>query len=133
MTGLSPVERRLAPRQTLDDGHCVTQVLVRPGRDVVLVNIALGGALVESPQQLRPESLIEVQLTTAERRLVVRGSVVRSSVWKLCSSGVWYRSAIRFEHHVAWFAHIGLCGYAVPAADSASSLERRASVSHAVF
>ena len=99
MTG---TDRREVPRCQLPDLHRITQMIIRPGREVSLVDLSTRGALVESPQPLRPDSLVEVQMTVCDRRLVVRGCVLRSSVWKLGATGIWYRSAICFEHHVSW-------------------------------
>jgi len=110
-------ERRKMARRHHVEEHGIVQVRVRPGQDVALVNVSASGALVESAHQLRPGSLIEVHLMTAERRLAVRGRVLRCSVSRLWAACLWYRGAIGFEHHLPWFVDIRERGYSVPVAE----------------
>jgi hypothetical protein len=114
--GLAEERRKTVRRHSLEE-HGIVQVRVRPGQDVALVNVSASGALVESAHQLRPGSLVEVHLSTTERRVAMRGRVLRCSVFRLWAASLWYRGAIGFEHHLPWFADIRERGYSVPAAE----------------
>jgi hypothetical protein len=107
------VERRTTVRQNTVEEHGILQVRIRPGHDVALVNVSALGALVESAHQLRPGSLIEVHLSTAERRVAVRGHVLRCSVARVRAACLWYRGAIGFEHRLPWFVDARERGYSM--------------------
>jgi len=115
VNGKGPVEerRKTIRRQSLEE-HGIVQVRVRPGQDVALVNVSASGALVESAHQLRPGSVIEVQLSTPEKRVAIRGRVLRCSVSRLWAACLWYRGAIGFEHHLPWFVDVRERGYSMP-------------------
>lgn len=88
-------------------GYGIVSVRLRPGLDVILLNVSAAGALIESEQQLRPGCAVEVQMVTHEQRIAVRGRVLRCAVSRLLTSGVWYRGAIAFNHQHPWFpAHV---------------------------
>ncbi len=72
-------DRRLAERVTPDRTPWQRLALLRPGQEVVLVNVGPGGALVESLTRMSPGVRTELQLFGASRRSV-RGRVERCRV-----------------------------------------------------
>ncbi len=95
-------DRRHAPRVHDLQGHCVADARIWPGRDVVVVNLSEGGALVEGDARLVPGMSVDLQLTTTGGRLLVRGRVVRCYVSSLGRQGrVRYRGAVAFEQPLA--------------------------------
>lgn len=96
-------DRRVADR--LSDAHVpFTSARVRPGHEVVLVDVSSAGALVEGGARLLPGRQVELQLASADGTIVVPGHVVRSYVWFLAASRVLYRSALAFRDPLTWHA-----------------------------
>lgn len=69
--------------------------MLRPGQEVVVLNLSRGGALVESPTRLAPGARTELQLFGDLRR-AVRGRVERCRVSSL--GPLRYEGAIVFDH-----------------------------------
>jgi hypothetical protein len=69
---------------------------LRTGDPLLLVNVARGGALVDSFRRLLPGTTVLLQVTTEERSLTFRARVVRCWVHALGSDGVLYRGALAF-------------------------------------
>ena len=110
--------------------HGIVNVRVRPGRDVALIDISAAGALVESAQQLRPGSPVELHLATEAQHTVVRGRVLRCSVAGLQATGIRYRGAVGFDNHLPWFVEDLGFGYLVPGSESRVLLPSRGDASH---
>lgn len=71
---------------------------LRPGRDVALVDIGEGGALIETPARLFPGTRVVLQLVAPAGAVSVRGRVVRCEVAALDPArGVRYRGAVSFD------------------------------------
>jgi hypothetical protein len=73
------------------------RAVLRPGRHVSLVNLSVGGALVESPRPLRPGSNVYLQVTSGDRALGLSARVLRCAVAVIDADGVIYRGALMFE------------------------------------
>jgi hypothetical protein len=95
-------ERRRMIRRHGVDHHGIVQARVRPGYDADVVDVSRSGALIETMQQLRPGSAVDLQFVTDDRRIVMRGQVVRCHVFKIAGAGVSYRGAIAFDHLLPW-------------------------------
>jgi PilZ domain-containing protein len=115
------IDRRQACRYHSFDEHGIEHARVRPGREVLVVNVSSGGVLVETPHRLLPGSLIELHLRTADRRVSVRGRVLRCAVARLRADDLWYRGAIGFDLELPWFSESPERGYRVPAGESAAA------------
>jgi hypothetical protein len=115
------IDRRKACRRHAFGEHGIDHARVRPGREVLIVNVSSGGVLVETPHRLLPGSLIELHLRTADRRVSVRGRVLRCAVARLRADDLWYRGAIGFDLELPWFSDRQEAGYQVPAGESAVS------------
>ena len=118
-------ERRLAPRRQTLEEHGIVLARVRPGRDVALVDVSAGGALVESAHRLLPGSLVELYLASVGRCASIRGRVLRCAVARLKATGVWYHGAIGFDRDLSWFSDHGGVGYGVPTTETRGPLPDR--------
>ena len=78
--------------------------ILRPGQEVLLLDLGTGGALVESPTRMKPGTRAELQLFGTERRHV-RGRVARCRVIHL--DPVRYEGAIAFDEPLDWYALAG--------------------------
>ena len=111
-------DRRRVPRHRCVDGHGIVSARVRGGREVSIVDISADGVLIETTHRLLPASSVELQLTTSDGAMAVRGRVLRSAVSRVGASIVWYRGAIHFERHLSWLAESSRATeYPVPTAD----------------
>ena len=111
------LDRRHASRRSSFEAHRIEHARVRPGREVLILNVSAGGVFVETPHRLLPGSPIELHLRTADRRLSIRGRVLRCVVARLRASDIWYRGAIGFDVELPWFADAVDSGYSVPVAE----------------
>lgn len=115
------IDRRQASRRHSFGEHGIEHARVRPGREVLIVNVSSGGVLVETPHRLLPGSQIELHLRTADRRVSVRGRVLRCAVARLRADDLWYRGAIGFDLELPWFSDRQDSGYQVPEGEMAAS------------
>ena len=77
------IERRLDRRLSGGGPRFAAGAVLRPGQEVVLVNISSRAALVESGTRLRPGAHTELQLCGRAARTTVRGRVERCHVARL--------------------------------------------------
>ena len=90
-------DRRSVPRHPASALHGVTARL-RPGRDVILIDISESGALIDARTRLLPGSSVVFQLLLASQTVTLRGHVVRCEVASINPSrGVRYRGAVSFD------------------------------------
>lgn len=93
--------RRLLPPQT----PWADAAILRPGQDVVVVNISRTGALLESAYRMSPGARAELQLLGVPRRLV-RGRIARCQVSRL--DPVMYLGAVAFDEPLELVADRGV-------------------------
>ena len=104
-------ERRRVPRRAPEASEPVARLRLRTGRELVVVNIGSGGALVECESRLLPGTHVDVHVIAVEGRVLVRSRVLRAFVSSLAADRIVYRGAIAFEQRV----DVG-GGYAIPGA-----------------
>ncbi len=92
-------QRRRRRRRTPGE-HGVTSARVRPGHDVLVIDISADGALVETAYRLLPGRVVELQLDLITRRIAVRGRVLRCAVAAVRPWTVVYRAVILFDSAV---------------------------------
>lgn len=78
------------------------QARIRPGHDVVVIDLAYSGALVETSRRLTPGATAELQLEALDGRHTTRAAVVRSYVCLLLADQVLFRTALVFDRPVPW-------------------------------
>jgi hypothetical protein len=86
------------------EDHGIVAARVRPGHEAVVVDASTHGMLIETRCRLLPGRRIELHLETSERRVQLRGLVVRCSVVRVEASSVRYRGAVGFDGTVDWIA-----------------------------
>ena len=91
-------ERRRAIRRKRADLSWLRTLWLRPGFDAALVNLSTGGALVETPNRLRPGARTVLRLIGTSDSWTVSGSVSRAWVSSIAPEhGVVYRGALVFD------------------------------------
>jgi hypothetical protein len=65
------------------------------------VNLAAGGALVESVRRLLPGTSVMLQVSLDAGSLTIRALVTRCTVHALQSDAVWYRGALEFDQELS--------------------------------
>jgi hypothetical protein len=75
---------------------------VRPGREVVLVDVSPSGALIESASPLRPGARVHVHLKTSASATAFNAHVTRCAVAAITDAGVVYCAALHFDHRNEW-------------------------------
>jgi hypothetical protein len=93
-------ERRTGPRRPVDAAETIAHVRLRAGRELMMVDVSDGGALVEGPARLLPGTHVEAHIVTSGGRLLVRSRVVRAQVCSLAADRVTYRCALAFQRPV---------------------------------
>lgn len=98
-------ERRRLSRWAPDATDALSRVRLRAGRELAVINVSGGGALVEGPTRLLPGTHVDVHVTAALGRVLARARVVRCAVWSLTADVVQYRGALAFETPVELAPH----------------------------
>ena len=96
MTG----ERRTAARRTPAPDETLASLRLRTGRELAVVNIGDGGALVEGATRLLPGTHVEVHVITREGRTLVRSRVMRAWVFAVSADALEYRAVLAFDARV---------------------------------
>jgi hypothetical protein len=117
------VDRRTRGRMVFTGGYLPPAARIRPGREVVIVDLSCDGALVEGPWRFRPLSRCDVHLHVTGQDVHLRARIVRCFVARIeRQEPVRYRTALAFDRAVdlpeRWDA---LDGYSIPADLSESS------------
>lgn len=107
------LERRRAPRSMPNASDPLARLRLRAGRELAVVDLAPGGALVEAEGRLLPGTHVDVHVIGVDGRVLVRSRVVRAYVHRLWGDRILYRGALAFERHVdlgteyavPWVAH----------------------------
>lgn len=91
-------ERRAFCRRQPAIGSWLRHARVRAGREVAVLDVSGGGALVECRTRLLPGISIELQLLTPKAVRRVPARVVRCQVANICPvRGVMYRAGLAFD------------------------------------
>jgi len=93
-------ERRRSARHAPAAAEPGARVRLRGGREVAVLDLSPGGALVEGETRLLPGTHVDVHVMTPSGRVLVRSRVVRAFVSDVSSERVVYRSALAFDRHV---------------------------------
>jgi hypothetical protein len=90
-------ERRRAPRVIPARGQPLSIVRLRTGRELEVVDISCLGALLQGPARLLPGTHVDVHVTGAHGRILVRARVLRCAVCRVLAAEVSYRGAVAFN------------------------------------
>ena len=116
-TDLAAVDRRRAPRRTPAADEPLSQVRLRAGRELAVIDISDAGLLAEGITRLLPGTHVDVHLVTRDGRLLVRSRIVRACVCHVSATVIRYRGVLLFDRSVDTTA----LGYAIPDAQIASA------------
>ena len=94
------VQRRSLERRTLKEGERRTQLRMRVGPELRVLNISNAGALVEADVRLAPGARLEVHVITARGRTLARCRVVRAFVCHVRTNTIRYRVALSFDQAI---------------------------------
>ncbi len=106
------VDRRRAVRRTITTDEPLSQVRLRAGRQLAVIDISDVGLLAEGEMRLLPGTHVDVHLVTCEGRLLIRSRVVRAFVCHVSASTIRFRGALAFDRAVP----TAIAGYAIPEA-----------------
>lgn len=90
-------ERRHTVRRGPDPSEPLSRARLRAGRELSVINVSTGGALVEGETRLLPGTNVDVHVTAAQGRVLVRARVVRCAVWSVNADVIQYRAALAFS------------------------------------
>ena len=114
---MTRIERRRAEGRSPAAGEPLARLRLRTGRELLVLNIAGRGALVEGPR-LIPGAYVDVHITTMTGRALVRSRVLRCEVSRVAADAIAYRSGLVFEQPV----DASPPGYHVPVAENGQTL-----------
>lgn len=106
------IDRRRTARRSVAGDEPLSQVRLRAGRQLAVIDISDLGLLAEGEMRLLPGTHVDVHLVTCDGRLLVRSRVVRAFVCHVSASTIRYRGALAFERPV----ETSIAGYAIPGA-----------------
>lgn len=104
------VERRRTARRVVACDEPLSQIRLRAGRQLAVIDISDLGLLAEGDMRLLPGTHVDVHLVTDEGRLLIRSRVIRAFVCHLSASTIRYRGALAFDRAV----QMTVAGYAIP-------------------
>ena len=94
------MERRASPRRVPEASETLASIRLRTGRELAVVDIGDGGALVDGSARLLPGTHVEVHVVTREGRTLVRSRITRASVFAVAADALRYRAALAFDTRV---------------------------------
>lgn len=99
--GVQPIatkaaDRRAHPRVRAADLSGIRGARLKAGPDVTLVDLSTGGALLETDVQLRPGSVLSLEIIGPETNTVVPFEVLRSQISRIVGAVPMYRGACAF-------------------------------------
>jgi hypothetical protein len=116
------VERRRTARRLVAGDEPLSQIRLRAGRQLAVINISDSGLLAEGEMRLLPGTHVDVHLVTDDGRLLIRSRVVRAFVCHVSAATIRYRGALAFDRAVQTALQTALQtavqttvpGYAIP-------------------
>jgi hypothetical protein len=91
------LERRRAPRRVPEAGEPLSRARLRTGRELAVVDVSSHGVLAEGSTRLLPGTHVDVHVTGAQGRVLVRARVVRCAVCAVSADAIRYRGALAFD------------------------------------
>jgi hypothetical protein len=95
------IERRREPRYHRDSLGPL-RGRVRPGHEIVIVDVSSGGALIEVTSPLGPGARVHVHLKTFASEAALVARVTRCGVAAVSEGHITYRAALQFDHPCEW-------------------------------
>jgi hypothetical protein len=89
-------ERRRSSRWGPSPADSLSRARLRAGRELTVIDLSPVGMLVEGTTRLLPGTHVDVHVTAAQGRSLVRARVVRCAVATVTADVVGYRGALAF-------------------------------------
>jgi len=90
-------ERRRAARRCPARDEALSQLRLRIGPQLAVVNVGDTGALVEGAARLGPGARVDVHVITRHGRVLVRTTVTRARVCAVRADAITFQAALRFD------------------------------------
>ena len=94
-------DRRIHPRLSLEELSTPASIRIPNRPPVSLVDLSPGGALIDMPFQVQPDSRVTLELHAASERMMLPFRMLRCYVTSL-RGGVQYQAAGEFEQPLDW-------------------------------
>src|SRR4051812_46662258 len=94
------MERRRAARWAPEPADLASRVRLRGGGEMLVIDASKWGVLVEGSVRLLPGTHVDVHVTTAAGRTLVRSRVARCLVTVVTPETIRYRGGLAFERAV---------------------------------
>ena len=94
-------DRRVHPRLSSEELSTPASIRIPNRPAVTLVDLSPGGALLDMPFQIRPDSRVTVEFRAASERMLLPFRLLRCYVTSL-NGGVYYQAAGEFVHGLDW-------------------------------
>jgi hypothetical protein len=111
------LDRRRSARRTPSGDEPISQIRLRAGRQLSVIDISDTGLLAEGDMRLLPGTHVDVHLVTSDGRLLVRSRVIRAFVWRVSGTRIDYRGGLAFDRPI----RTASVGYAIPEAVDGSA------------
>jgi hypothetical protein len=99
---MSGRDRRIHPRVSLQDLSAPAWVRIPNRPPVTLVDLSTGGALIDLPFQVRPDSRVSLEFQAATDRMTLPFRLLRCYVKSLRGGVVQYQAAGEFDQPLTW-------------------------------
>jgi len=93
-------ERRRHERRAPRSDEPLRHMRLRAGRELAVVDVCAGGALLEGASRLMPGTHADIHVVTRQGRVLARARVLRAWISALEAEGVTYRSAVAFAEAI---------------------------------
>ena len=110
LTTIVATERRRSIRRNPPPDEPLSRARLRAGRELSVIDVSHGGALVEGGTRLLPGTHVDLHIVTKDGRTLVRSRIVRAYVCYVDAAVVRYRGALAFDRPLDTSAG----GYAIP-------------------
>ena len=84
--------------------HGVSAARIRGGHAAAIVNLASGGACLETARRLLPGAHIDITLVRQDGSTSHGCRVLRCAIVRLTADTIAFRAAVQFNRSVPWFA-----------------------------
>jgi hypothetical protein len=97
------IERRRSHR-FVTPAHGVKSARIRGGHDAWVVNLATGGACIDTARRLLPGARIDITLVRDDGATLHDCRVLRCAIVGLAADAIAFRAAVQFTRALTWFA-----------------------------
>jgi hypothetical protein len=84
--------------------HGVRSARIRGGHNAFVVNLATGGACIDTARRLLPGARVDLTLVRDESTTLHDGRVLRCAIVRLAADAIVFRAAVQFGRPLTWFA-----------------------------